>query len=240
VKVVNFVNYTSIAFSLVFVDSVHTTLLYISLLLLALSLDIESNPGPIQTPVYLEGNSTIFLCGRCEQPVTWSCKGVECDACFLWYHSDCQNINNSMYDRLGESPSKARVWKCLACDYLNITTKFLSNLDSYETSNPYEPLDTPNHSNISFSRIQTYTPKSKQQYSSSKKPLTKQKNKMKRSVKVLVVNCHSIVDKKKEYENLIHSTKPDVVIGTESWLKPKHLTARMFGLRLTCLAANHS
>ena len=79
-------------------------------------------------------------CGSCEQPVTWSCKGVECDACFLWYHADCQKINNSMYDRLGESPSKAGVWKCL---------------DTYETQNPYEPLDTSNHSNISFSRIQT-------------------------------------------------------------------------------------
>ena len=67
--------------------AVHTTLLYISLLLLALSLDIESNPGPIQTQVYLEGNSTVFPYGSCEQPVTWSCKGVECDACFLWYHA---------------------------------------------------------------------------------------------------------------------------------------------------------
>ena len=89
----------------------------------------------------------------------------------------CQNINNSMYDRLGESPSKARVWKCLACDNLNITTNSLRSLDSYETSNPYEPLDTSNHSNISFSRIQTSTPKSKQQHSSSKNPFTKQKNK---------------------------------------------------------------
>ena len=37
--------------------AVHTTLLYISLLLLAISIDIESNPGPIQIQVYLEGNS---------------------------------------------------------------------------------------------------------------------------------------------------------------------------------------
>jgi len=74
--------------------AVHTTFLYISRLLLALSLDIESNPGPIQTQVYLEGNSTGFPCGSCAQPVTWSCKRVECDACFLWYHADCQNINN--------------------------------------------------------------------------------------------------------------------------------------------------
>ena len=115
-----------------------------------------------------------------------------------------RTFNNSMYDRLGESPSKSGVWKCLACDNLNLTTNSLRSLDSYETSNPYEPLDTSNHSIISFSRKQTSTPKSKQQHSSSKNPLTKQKkNKIKRSVKVLAVNCRSIVDKKKEYGNLM-------------------------------------
>ncbi|WAR25406.1 hypothetical protein MAR_011110 [Mya arenaria] len=41
-------------------------------------------------------------------------------------------------------------------------------------------------------------------------------------IKVLVVNCRSIVDKKNEYENRIHSTKPDIDIGTESWLKQTH------------------
>mgnify|MGYP000524844778 CR=1 FL=1 len=37
---------------------------------------------------HLEGNSTVFPCGSCEQLVTWSCKCVECDACFLWYHAN--------------------------------------------------------------------------------------------------------------------------------------------------------
>ena len=54
--------------------AVHTICLYISLLLLALSLDIGSNPGLIQTQVYLEGNSTVFPFWSCEQPVTWTAK----------------------------------------------------------------------------------------------------------------------------------------------------------------------
>jgi len=62
----------------------------------------------------------------------------------------------TMYDRLGESPSKAVVWKCLACDNLNITTHSLCCLDSYETSNPYEPLDTYIHTNL-HAQIQTTT-----------------------------------------------------------------------------------
>ncbi|WAR29471.1 LOW QUALITY PROTEIN: hypothetical protein MAR_003039, partial [Mya arenaria] len=161
-------------------------------------------------------NSTVFTCESCEKPVTWSCKGVECEGCFIWYHADCQNINSSMYDCLGESFSNTDVWKCLACENINITSSSLQILDSYETSNPYEPLNASNSDNISFSLVRTSTPKSKQQSSLLQNIRIKSKD------QVLVVNCRSIVDKKNEYENLIHSTKPDIVIGTESWLKPKH------------------
>ena len=55
--------------------------------------------------------------------------------------------------------------------------------------------------------------------------LTKKKP---RSVKVLVVNCRSIADQKKEYKNIIHSTEPDVVIDTESWLKLKQFDKEIF------------
>ena len=137
-------------------------------------------------------------------------------------------INNSMYDMLWESPSKTGVWKCLACDNLNITTNSLRSLDSYETSNPCEPLDTPNTSNISFSHIQTSSPKFKQQTPSAQQPRKKRKKHTNRSVKVLVVNCRSIADQKKEYKNIIHSTEPDVVIGTESWLKLKQFDKEIF------------
>ncbi|WAR00261.1 hypothetical protein MAR_024633, partial [Mya arenaria] len=104
-----------------------------------------------------------------------------------------------MYDRLGESSSNV-----------------------YETLNPYEPLNASISDNISFFLVPTSTPKSKQQNPTAKQPLTKYKNKTNRLVKVLVMNYRSIVDKKNEYENLIHSTKPDIVIVTASWLKPKH------------------
>ena len=53
----------------------------------------------------------------------------------------------------------------------------------------------------------------------------RKKNKIKRSVKVLVVNCRSIVDKKKEYENLIHSTKPD--IGSDKMVVVSSLLSEM-------------
>ena len=35
----------------------------------------------------------------------------------------------------------------------------------------------------------------------------------------MTVNCRSIKDKKPEFETALHYLKPDIVCGTESWLK---------------------
>lgn len=73
--------------------------------------------------------------------------------------------------------------------------------------------------------VSTSTPKSK---SNNKKAKHSTKNNIKRSLKILIVNCRSIVDKKLEYENMVTSTNPDIIIGTESWLKPKHFDNEIF------------
>ena len=47
-------------------------------------------------------------------------------------------------------------------------------------------------------------------------------------LKVLIVNCHSVVDKKPMLENMIEATHADIVLGTESWLKSHHLSTEIF------------
>ena len=201
-------------------------LIYLVALLLTLSMDVESNPGPNQVEEVIGNSSTVFPCGSCFQPVTWVCKGVECDGCFTWYHADCQNISNSMYDRMGQDSSKVGVWKCLACENINVTSNQTASLDSFESQNHFDVLnDTPDM--IIIYIVQTITSTPKTEIQNKTKPKSK-KNKIKRSVKVEVINCRSIIDKKQEYENLLHSTKPDIIIGTESWLKPKHYDNEIF------------
>ena len=41
----------------------------------------------------------------------------------------------------------------------------------------------------------------------------------KRNLRILTVNCRSIRDKTSEFKATLNYTKPDIVIGTESWLK---------------------
>ena len=39
-------------------------------------------------------------------------------------------------------------------------------------------------------------------------------------MKILNVNAQSISDKKARFQNLVDSTDPDIVVMTETWLKP--------------------
>ena len=45
---------------------------------------------------------------------------------------------------------------------------------------------------------------------------------------VLNINCQSLVNKKAEFHVLLELHNPDIVIGTESWLKPNHLDSEFF------------
>ena len=64
-------------------------------LLLVLSGDIETNPGPAGRP------ADYFPCGYCQLDVSWGCNGgVACDTCEVWYHISCHEINMSRYQRM--------------------------------------------------------------------------------------------------------------------------------------------
>ncbi len=47
-------------------------------------------------------------------------------------------------------------------------------------------------------------------------------------LRLLNVNCRSVVNKKEQFHALIDNVKPDIIIGTESWLKPDMLDNEIF------------
>ena len=53
-------------------------------------------------------------------------------------------------------------------------------------------------------------------------------SKTQKVVKILNVNCRSVVNKKAEFFSLLNCHNPDIVIGTESWLTSNHLDSEVF------------
>ena len=69
-------------------------------LLLAISGDIELNPGPYKHP-----------CGNCRKPVRSNQRGICCDECDKWFHMQCGGLTPTEYARLSNSPES---WVCTA------------------------------------------------------------------------------------------------------------------------------
>ena len=210
------------------------------LLIMVQAGDIELNPGPKQ--------SSVFPCGLCQIPVTWSNEGVCCDCCSVLHHKSCIELCTADYELLQRSNVQ---WMCCKCDSLNVSS---FTYHSYEIDNVsyYEPLTTTESFQDSFmsqfSPLKTSSPKVTQNRNSVSEDIprytkpnnlessktdsrisnnSKKKNESspflhippKRNLRILTVNCRSIRDKISEFKATLNYTKPDIVIGTESWLK---------------------
>ena len=51
------------------------------IILLLLSGDIASNPGPVKFP-----------CGICNKPVRKNQRGIQCEDCIMWHHIKCIDL----------------------------------------------------------------------------------------------------------------------------------------------------
>ena len=181
---------------------------YLFLLLIANAYDTETNPGP-KTPRW--------PCGTCTKAVTWMQKAVCCDTCDTWYHTDCQGIPKHLYGIMNKSNIS---WHCIQCGMPNFSTSFF-NTSTIETSNIYDSLNQTSFNSIGSPGAPTASssPIAKQTNPSSKKPkLTTNKNK--KILKILNLNFQSIKNKKQDLLEIIDTVKPDILIGTETWLDP--------------------
>ena len=206
------------------------SLLYISLVLLTNASDVEINPGPSplqavsedvnivhdpdnhSTSSVSEGISTVDLCGACKEKVTWSHKGLLCENCYTWHHADCQNVGDTSYARLGDHSSV--VWLCHMCDASNYSS-VLFDLHGIETENRFSSLED---SILSLDSVNSADFKVPKHSSSPVKPRPKRAFSG-RPLRIINVNCQSLVNKRETFYNLLDSSRPDIVIATETWLK---------------------
>ena len=174
-----------------------------------MSNDIELNPGP-------SNDSTKFLCCTCDRSVTWDQKGIVCETCDQWFQTNCQNIHSLSYDNLNDSMVR---WHCIICNHPNYSTIPL-DLHSISTSNTFEIDPNFNYDDHSIISITSTSSSVKPVHAST--PINKRNAHSKSNIplRVLNINFQSIKRKQHIVNNIIESSKPDIVIDTETWLKP--------------------
>ena len=152
-------------------------LLYLFAILLAQSCVPEPNPGP-RTPRY--------PCGICAKAVTWKTPAVCCDTCNTCYHKNCMGMNTLVYQGLHNVS-----WECDTCGLPNLPS-CLFDTTSIETLNRFETFNT---SSSSFIDIGSQSAASSPLDKTPVRPIRKRFN---TPVRIIVVNCQSIRNKKHE------------------------------------------
>lgn len=144
-----------------------------------------------------------YPCGTCDVSVTNDDRGVACETCGQWFHANCQSIGGS-YDQLGASDV---IWRCLICDGANYSD---TAFDLHDVGNTtlFSDASLPSPKGTSFQPFHTSTPTR----------VTRQNKQQNRPIRFLNVNARSNVKNLPGMLNLIETTKPDVIIGTETWL----------------------
>ena len=101
-----------------------------NLSLLMLCGDILRNPRP----------EWKYPCGVGQKPVKSNQKGLQCDSCDLWYHTNCCRVNDIVYNALAKSPFS---WICCGCGLPNFASSLFDTFDismqNYYHSLPSSP-----------------------------------------------------------------------------------------------------
>ena len=195
------------------------------ILLLILSGDIQTNPGPQM--------QSIYPCGFCERAVGWENKAVCCDGCDIWYHMSCLSNCSNNYETLQHSSVS---WICAKCDSINVDS-FTFHAFQLELSNPYSPLQTDTQcassptlsdfipvtcsSPCKQNRTPTHTQSRISSTSTNQSGTTNTDTfelPKKENLRTMVINCQSLRWKTSSFHAAVEYAKPDVIIGNESWL----------------------
>ena len=181
--------------------------------------DINPNPGP----------QWKFPCGVCHKPVKSNQKGIQCDYCDRWYHSKCC-MNDLIYDALANSSC---LWICCDCGLPSFSTSLFAYSGCMETSNRFSPLrhmlsqvqnmdDSVSYQTSRGLPSSTSTPKKTSSLPSAQSPQKSHR------LRLLNVNFRSVVNKIDQFHAIVDSVQPDIIVGTESWLRPDIMNSEIF------------
>ena len=146
----------------------------------------------------------------------------------MWHHRSCIELCSSDYQLLQRSNVQ---WLCCLCDSINVNSFTFHSFDT--DSNYYSPIQDSDitldsiRSSV-FSPLKTSSPHLDTTQSvpsnsfrshGSTRLSSSRTFPRKQNLRVLNVNCRSVTDKSSELAAALAYLKPDIVCGTESWLR---------------------
>ena len=183
------------------------------IVILLLSGDVQLNPGPpTRTPKY--------LCGVRINNVNSNHKAMECEDCFTWYYIKCVNMGDNMYQV--HMHHNSYTWVCFKCGLPSFTNSPL--FTTFAVSNSFQLLaDLPNDSSIipsvpvSSRGPQCTSSPNKRRNTHDDKKICKQRGRS-NPLKIINLTFQSLRNKIPQFQALLEVEKPDIVVGTETWL----------------------
>ena len=193
-------------------------------MVLLMSGDIHPSSGPANT-------HSMYPCRFCELQVTWTHRAVCCDQCDIWYHKSCISMLSAEYQEIHDVS-----WSCVKCKTQNIAS-FTYHLYDVSMHNQFETLsgipgdDSVFLSPAAFNPSQHKSPlntrvqplmssvvstQATSDNTSTINPLPHKAN----NLRIAVINCQGVCNKRAELENMYDYMDPDVRILTETKLDP--------------------
>ena len=157
-----------------------------------------------------ENDISGYICGTCDATVTSFHHGVVCEGCGQWFHAHCQSIDDSSYNHLGDPDV---IWRCLICDCAHYSTT------------AFDLQEVHNSSFLSFGDSVIQSPglsaAPKPLHASTPTRLNHQHHfdrSQNRPLRLVNVNTRSNIKNLPGFLNLVETTKPDIIIATETRL----------------------
>ena len=138
-------------------------------------------------------------------------QAIECNSGHIWFHIQCQGIGDDTCNNLLNETLFSR--NCITWDHTNFSHS--SKSSSLASGNSFSTLSDSSESDRSHCKSLQH-PRPDVAYDRTS------------SMKILSINCQSIINKRSEFQSVLDLEKPDLVIGTESWLNTDHLDSEIF------------
>ena len=140
-------------------------------------------------------------------------------------------MKHLLYSILNKSSGKNIVWECLKCGMPNFSTTLFDTTASLEAHNRFDFLSSLSDPESLIPEIIAPPPPPPTAVSSPivlESKEAKGKAALSHPLRILIMNCQSIRNNKAELRSIIDSTKPDIILGNDSWLPPDIKTWKVF------------